>query len=72
MKSRPFGKAPSGEEVHVYTLAGDGIEVEIINYGGFITSLKTPELALNVAQGQSRGASPSKSGTQSGQAAVGS
>lgn len=35
-------------------------------------SLKTPELALNVTQGQSGGASSSKSGTQSGQAAVGS
>ncbi|HZR78667.1 MAG TPA: BatD family protein, partial [Chthoniobacterales bacterium] len=36
------------------------------------TSLKTPELALNVAQGQSGGASASKPGTQSGQASVGS
>ena len=43
MKSRLFGKAPSGEEVHAYTLAGDGIEVEIINYGGFITALKVPD-----------------------------
>ena len=43
MKSRLFGKAPTGEEVHAYTLAGDGIEVEIINYGGFITSLKVPD-----------------------------
>jgi aldose 1-epimerase len=42
MKSRLFGKAPSGEEVHAYTLAGDGIEVEIINYGGFIISLSVP------------------------------
>ena len=43
MKSRLFGKAPSGEEVHAYTLVGEGIEVEIINYGGFITSIKVPD-----------------------------
>ena len=35
--------------MHAYTLVGNGIEVEIINYGGFIRSVKVPDRASRVA-----------------------
>ncbi|MBA3973153.1 MAG: galactose-1-epimerase [Candidatus Solibacter sp.] len=39
-----FGKTPEGIEVSLYTLKNaNGIEVGIINYGGIIVSLKTPD-----------------------------
>ncbi len=43
MKRRLFGKTTSGEEAQLFTLANEGIEVEITNYGGIITSLKVPD-----------------------------
>lgn len=43
MKSRLFGKAPSGEEARIFTLRGENIEVEVTNYGGHIISLKVPD-----------------------------
>lgn len=40
----PFGKTPDGQAVEVFTLRNAaGIEVRAINYGGIITSLKTPD-----------------------------
>lgn len=40
----PFGKTPDGQEVEVFTLTNaNGLEVKAINYGGIITSLKTPD-----------------------------
>ena len=42
--SKPFGKLPSGQEVTAYTLKNaNGVELTAINYGGIITSLKTPD-----------------------------
>lgn len=39
-----FGKLPDGGEVVQYTVTNkNGIEMKIINYGGIITSLKTPD-----------------------------
>ena len=39
-----FGKMPDGSEVSAYLLKNSsGIEMNVINYGGIITSLKTPD-----------------------------
>lgn len=39
-----FGNARRGEKVHLYTLRNDrGITIKITNYGGIITSIKTPD-----------------------------
>lgn len=39
-----FGKMPDGQEVYVFTLVNkNGLEVNVINYGGIITSLKAPD-----------------------------
>lgn len=41
-----FGKTAEGAEVSLYTLKNsNGIEVGIINYGGIVVSLKTPDKA---------------------------
>lgn len=40
----PFGQLPSGELVTLYTLTNkNGIEMKVMNYGGIITTLKTPD-----------------------------
>ncbi|MCU0785429.1 MAG: galactose mutarotase [Verrucomicrobia bacterium] len=40
----PFGKAPDGTPVDIYTLYnGNGAEARICNYGGIVTSLKVPD-----------------------------
>ncbi|MBI1809026.1 MAG: galactose mutarotase, partial [Gemmatimonadetes bacterium] len=40
----PFGVLPSGDSVHVFTLTNaHGIEVRLIDYGGLIISLRTPD-----------------------------
>ncbi|HEY9006823.1 MAG TPA: aldose epimerase family protein [Ohtaekwangia sp.] len=40
----PFGKLPDGQEVSIYTLKNkNGIEMQVINYGAIVTSLKTPD-----------------------------
>ncbi len=42
--SRPFGKLPAGEEVTLYTLQNaNGTSLDVINYGGIITSLRTQD-----------------------------
>jgi aldose 1-epimerase len=39
-----FGNARRGEKIHIYTLCNDrGITIKITNYGGIITSIKTPD-----------------------------
>lgn len=44
-----FGQLPDGRTVHLYTLTNEnGIEVKITNYGGIITSLKTPDKDGNI------------------------
>jgi aldose 1-epimerase len=38
-----FGKLPNGKEVFLFTVTNkNGVEMKITNYGGIITSLKTP------------------------------
>ena len=43
---RPFGTLPTGENVELFTLRNaHGIEVRLTNYGGIITSIRTPDRA---------------------------
>ena len=40
----PFGRTSEGQAVELFTLTNiHGIEVRLTNYGGIITSLKTPD-----------------------------
>lgn len=43
-----FGKLENGENVYKYLLKNDKCEVEIITYGGIITSIKVPDLNGNL------------------------
>ena len=44
IKMEPFGTAPDGKEVNLYTLRNSkGCEVKITNYGGIVTSLTVPD-----------------------------
>jgi aldose 1-epimerase len=44
MRRDHFGKMPSGEEVHLFTLSNkNDVEAKIITYGGIIVSLKVPD-----------------------------
>ncbi|HMI55472.1 MAG TPA: aldose epimerase family protein, partial [Gemmatimonadaceae bacterium] len=46
----PFGRIPSGETVELFTLRNaHGIEVRLTNYGGIITSIRTPDRAGHFA-----------------------
>jgi aldose 1-epimerase len=39
-----FGKLPDGKDVEIYTLSNkNGVEVRIMNYGGVVVSLRTPD-----------------------------
>jgi aldose 1-epimerase len=50
MNRTPFGKTADGTAVEIFTLKNDnGLEVRAINYGGIITSLKTPDRNGTVA-----------------------
>lgn len=43
VQSRPFGVAPNGDTVNVYTVSnGQGMEMEVTGYGGIIVSLRVP------------------------------
>jgi len=47
--SQPFGKAPDGTAVELYTLTNkNGIAVQITNYGGIVTTLKVPDKDGNI------------------------
>jgi len=44
MKSEPFGKAPDGTPVQLFTITNkNGVTVQITNYGGIITTLNVPD-----------------------------
>lgn len=44
MTKEPFGKLPDGTAIDLYTLRNSrGFEAMIINYGGFVVSLKAPD-----------------------------
>jgi aldose 1-epimerase len=46
----PFGTLPTGEKVHAYTMKNArGVEMRVIDYGGIIVSLRTPDRAGNLA-----------------------
>jgi aldose 1-epimerase len=46
IEKKEYGTTPSGEKVDIYTLKNQkGMEVNIITYGGIITSLKVPNKA---------------------------
>jgi aldose 1-epimerase len=38
-----FGKTPDGTPIDLYTLTDGGIEARIMNYGGYLVSLKVPD-----------------------------
>ena len=40
---RSGGKLPDGSAVDIYTLKDGKIELEVMNYGGFMLSLKVPD-----------------------------
>ncbi len=44
LRQSPFGRTADGQPVELFTLTNArGIEVQLTNYGGIITSLKTPD-----------------------------
>jgi aldose 1-epimerase len=46
----PFGTLPTGERVQAFTLTNArGMEMRVIDYGGIIVSLRTPDRAGNIA-----------------------
>ena len=38
-----FGTTPEGHKAFLYSLEGDGIKVQITNYGGAVTSIVVPD-----------------------------
>ncbi|EJF08654.1 aldose epimerase family protein [Pontibacter sp. BAB1700] len=51
IKSAPFGIAPEGQEVQLYTLTNDsGMTVKITNYGAIVTSIQTPDRDGNLGE----------------------
>jgi len=46
----PFGTLPTGEQVHAFTMTNArGLEMRVLDYGGIIVSLRTPDRAGNLA-----------------------
>ena len=43
VSKRSGGKLPDGSAVDIYTLKDEKIELEVMNYGGFMLSLKVPD-----------------------------
>lgn len=44
ISKEPFGTAPDGQEVHLYTLTNqNGVTVKITNYGAIVTSIIAPD-----------------------------
>lgn len=51
IKTEPFGTAPNGQEVQLYTLTNtNGMTVKITNYGAIITSIQTPDRDGNLGE----------------------
>ena len=46
---RSGGKLPDGSAVEIYTLKSDKIEVQVMNYGGYVLSIKAPDRTGKVA-----------------------
>lgn len=50
MSPQPYGSLPSGQRIEAYTLANaSGASVQVITYGGIITSLRVPDRAGHYA-----------------------
>ncbi|MFN8376611.1 MAG: aldose epimerase family protein [Anaerolineae bacterium] len=43
LTKKPFGTLPDGRAVEEYTLSNNGVEVQIMTYGGVITALRVPD-----------------------------
>lgn len=43
VQMQDYGTSAAGEPVHRYTLAGDGITVRFLDYGGIITAIEVPD-----------------------------
>ncbi|WP_018478674.1 aldose epimerase family protein [Pontibacter roseus] len=51
IKSEPFGTAPDGQEVRLFTLTNaTGMTVKITNYGAIVTSIMTPDRDGNLGE----------------------
>ncbi|MBD1395677.1 galactose mutarotase [Pontibacter sp. JH31] len=51
IEKQPFGTAPDGQELHLYTLSNaSGMTVKITNYGAIVTSIQTPDRAGNMGE----------------------
>jgi aldose 1-epimerase len=46
---RSGGKLPDGSAVEIYTLKSEKIEVQVMNYGGYVLSIKVPDKTGKVA-----------------------
>ena len=49
MNKKPFGFLPDGEQAHVYTITGGGLEAAITDFGATLVSLMVPDKAGNMA-----------------------
>lgn len=51
IKSEPFGTAPNGQQVQLYTLTNaNGMTVKITNYGAIVTSIQIPDRDGNMGE----------------------
>jgi aldose 1-epimerase len=49
VSQRSGGKLPDGSAVEIYTLKNEKIEVQVMNYGGYVLSIKVPDRAGKIA-----------------------
>jgi len=49
VSQRSGGKLPDGSAVEIYTLKNEKIEVQVMNYGGYVLSIKVPDRSGKVA-----------------------
>lgn len=45
VRGAPFGVLPNGDSVHVYTLRNGDVSMRVMDYGGIVLSLETPDRA---------------------------
>ncbi len=49
VSQRSGGKLPDGSAVEIYTLKSDKLEVQVMNYGGYVLSIRVPDRTGKVA-----------------------
>jgi aldose 1-epimerase len=49
ISQRSGGKLPDGSTVEIYTLKSEKIEVQVMNYGGYVLSIKVPDRTAKAA-----------------------